>query len=258
MDCLEGMRQMEDNSVDLIVTSPPYNVGIEYDSWDDNMPWDQYFIWSEKWLKEFYRILKLDGRICLNHYISFGSSQWRETPLMNLNSISKAVGLKHHSLAVWMDEHRCKYSAWGSWLSASSPYINQPLEGILILYKDQWKKERPGQSTISQKDFIMGCSGIWKINPVHSGTTPANFPPRLAKLCIELFSYVGDVILDPFMGSGTTGVAAKQTHRNFIGFEISPTYHKECLKNISQSVFSFDDEVQEQNKITDFFGVSDA
>ena len=67
MDCIEGLKQLEDNSIDLIVTSPPYNLGIEYDSWDDKMSWTDYLKWCEKWLQECYRVLKDDGRICINH-----------------------------------------------------------------------------------------------------------------------------------------------------------------------------------------------
>lgn len=231
-DCIDGLKSIPDNTIDLIVTSPPYNVGIEYDSHNDNMPWDQYYNWCEQWLKELYRVLKPDGRFCLNHYISFGSSKWREVPLMRLNTICENTGFKHHSLALWWDEHRCKYSAWGSWKSASSPYINQPIEGILILYKDRWKRDNKGEDTISKDDFIMGCSGVWKINPVHNGDTPANYPERLPKLCIELLSFKGDIVLDPFAGSGTTGVAALKTERSFIGFEISPAYCEIANSNL--------------------------
>lgn len=223
-DCLEGMREMEENSVDLVVTSPPYNVGVPYDSYSDNLPWPEYYRWCSGWLEEIYRVLKPDGRLCLNHYLSLGTAKERTAPLMVLNGLAQEVGFSHHAVAVWYDSHRKKFSAWGSWLSASAPYINSPAEGVLILYKGQWKKRRPGRSTIGRDEFLEAVGGIWKIRPESKGLTKANFPVELPLRCIRLLSYEGDLVLDPFMGAGTTAVAAIRERRHFIGFEISSAY----------------------------------
>lgn len=225
MDCIDGMKQIDDNSIDLVVTSPPYNIGIDYDNYNDKKEWNNYYKWCEKWLKEIYRVLKKDGRFCLNHYLSIGDGNFRTAPLMELNNTSvHKIGFKHHSVAVWPDITLVKRTAWGSFCSASSPYINSPFEGILIMYKNQWKKKNKGESTIKKDMFISSCRGIWNINQEIKGLTKANFHMTLPAICVDLLSYKDDIVLDPFMGSGTTAIICKEKKRKYIGFEISKKY----------------------------------
>lgn len=227
MDCITGMQMLPDNSVDLIVTSPPYNIGIDYDVYDDDKSWDEYYSWCEKWLRECYRVLKKDGgRICLDHYLSLGTSKYRTSPISTLYAIMEKIGFKHHSIAVWTDITLAKRTAWGSYLKASAPYINSPFEGILINYKENWKKAEKGISTIEKDDFVKLTRGVWDIKTETRGLTKANFSVDLPTKAINLLSYDGDVILDPFIGSGTTAVAAKKLNRHYIGFEISENYCK--------------------------------
>jgi len=233
-DVLKGLKQLETGSVDLIVTSPPYNIGMEYDVYDDNKEWKDYYLWCSKWLKECFRVLKEDGRLCLNHYISLGTAKFRTAPLMELNTITLNIGFKHHSVVIWMDRTLAKRTAWGSWLSASAPYINSPFEGILILYKNQWKKLKKGENTIKKKDFIELTRGIWNIPTERKQLTKANFPIELPLKCIDLLSYEKDLIVDIFMGSGTTAMACKQLNRKYIGFEISERYCKIANERLSQ------------------------
>jgi site-specific DNA-methyltransferase (adenine-specific) len=236
MDCVKGLKKLPDNSIDLCVTSPPYNCGIEYDSYDDNQEWDKYYTWCREWLTEVYRVLKPDGRFCLNHYLSLGQSDNRHAPLMDLNYIcTHDIGYKHHGLACWYDITLTKRTAWGSWISASCPYINSPLEGILILYKERWHKDNKGVSDIGGKEFMQSCSGIWKLQPEMNGLTKANFPVSLPMRCIKLLSYKGDVVLDPFSGSATTAYAAKVTGRKYVGFELSENYWKIGNRRLEQN-----------------------
>ena len=236
-DCLEGMKEIPDDFVDLIVTSPPYNVGIDYDVYNDSLPWKDYYAWCETWLKECYRILKKDGRICINHYLSLGNGKEKSSPISTLYSIMEKIGYKHHTIAIWTDPTLSKRTAWGSYLSASSPYISNPFEGILIDYKKSWKKEEKGVSTIGKEDFIKLTGGIWNIKPETKGLTKANFSLDLPSKIIHLLSYEGDIILDPFMGSGTTAVAAKLANRHYIGFEISKDYFKIAEGRIQEILF---------------------
>ena len=148
--------------------------------------------------------------MCLNHYLSCGTAEIRFAPLMSLNSIAESLGFKHHGIAIWDDRTITKRTAWGSWMSASAPYLNSPYEGILVLYKDRWKKDVGGESTILSTEFMESCSGIWKIQPETKYQTIANFPVALPRRCINLFTYKGQSVLDPFMGAGSTAVAAKQ------------------------------------------------
>lgn len=236
IDCIEGLKQIEDNSIDLIVTSPPYNVGIEYDSWNDNMQWEDYLTWCEKWLTECYRVLKPDGRICLNHYFCLAHRKNGDTvsrfPLFDLKNIMDNIGYNTHKTVMWDDPTMKKFTAWGSWLSASAPFIQTPYEGILIAYKKQWDKATKGESTISRNDFMEGCSGVWHIGTTQAYTM-ACFPERLPQLCIDLLTYKGDIVLDPFSGSGTTCYVAKSLGRQFLGFEISEAYWRESISRLN-------------------------
>jgi len=234
-DCLTELKKLPDYSIDLIVTSPPYNCGIEYNSYNDNMKWEDYYLWCQIWIKQLFRVLRNDGRLCLIHYLSLGQSNNRHAPLMKLNCIAEEIGFKHYGLAIWWDITLAKRTAWGSWLSASAPYINSPFEGILILYKNHWKKVSGGKTDISKEEFMESCSGIWKIAPEHKRQHPAPFPIKLAERCIKLLSFEQDTILDPFMGSGTTGVACKNLNRNFIGIEISQKYCEMAKKRIDNT-----------------------
>ena len=229
VDCVQGMRmQIPDNSIDIVITSPPYNLGVKYDVHDDMSPWDEYYDWCRLWMNEVYRILKPDGRFCLNHYLSCGTAKHRSAPLMNLNAIAEFdIGFKHHGVALWSESSTCKRQAWGSWVSASAPYINSPHECIDIFYKDHWKKDKKGESTITSKEFMESTLGIWHMAPERkrkNGHCPAPFPVALPKRCINLLSYKGDIVLDPFSGNATTAIAAIQTGRRYIGFELSKTY----------------------------------
>ncbi|MHA1267963.1 MAG: DNA-methyltransferase [Candidatus Helarchaeota archaeon] len=223
-DCLKILPTLVDESVDLVVTSPPYNLKINYGVCKDDMSWEEYYDWCRKWLSELYRILKPDGRLCLNHYLSCGTADNRSAPLLGLYHICLELGFKHHGVAIWNDITLSKLTAWGSWLSASSPYINSPFEGILIMYKERWKKDRRGESTISKEEFIKAVSGVWNLGTDHLRLTPSTFPESLPRYCINLLSYLGDVVLDPFLGSGTTMKVAQDLGRSCIGIEINPEY----------------------------------
>ena len=259
MDCIEGLKQIDDNSVDLIVTSPPYNIGIEYDSYKDTLPWSDYLDWCKKWLTECFRVLKDDGRICINHYISFRSAEFDVTgerggyadrfPLFDIKVIMESIGYNVSKLVIWNDSTVNKLTAWGSWLSASAPYIQTPTEGILISYKKQWKKLYSGESTIDVDTFREAVSGVWNCGTT-IGYTKACFPEKLPKLCIELLTYKNDVVLDPFSGSGTTCYVAKMLNRRYIGFEISSRYYNESISRLLGNPYKVSDlKVKENNKV---------
>ena len=225
-DCLKEMKNMQSDYVDLIVTSPPYNCNIPYRSYNDNLPWGRYLSWCSDWLSQCYRILKDDGRIAINVLVQMGTENntVRVSPMKQFMNIMQKVGFHIMGTPLWLDNHRVKYTAWGSWKSASSPYIYNPTEVIILAYKNVRKKINQGQNTISKEDFIHGCSGIWNIRPDTNSLTKATFPVALPKLVIELLTYKNDLVLDPFNGSGSTGIACLLTQRNYIGIEIDQEY----------------------------------
>ena len=227
------------NSIDLIVTSPPYNLDIKYESYNDAMPYDKYLIFTENWLRRAYEWLKSDGRMCLNIPLDKNKGGHQSVGA-DITNIAKKVGFKYHSTIIWNEGNISKSSAWGSWLSASCPYVIAPVELIVLLYKDSWKKTNRKQSDITKEEFISWTCGLWTFKGESKRKVghPAPFPVELPKRCIKLFSYVGDKVLDPFMGSGSTIIAAKQNNRYGIGIDIEMDYcniainriEKECKK----------------------------
>jgi len=217
------------NSVDLIVTSPPYNVDINYGVFKDNIPYDKYLEFTEAWLRKALELVKPDGRMCLN--IPLDKSKGREgegfqSVYADVVAIAKKVGWKYFSTIVWNEGNISRRTAWGSFMSARAPYVIAPVEVIVVLYKQTWRKLRDGISDIMRQEFIEWTNGLWTFpgeNPKRVGH-PAPFPLELPKRCIKLFSYVGDLVLDPFLGSGTTCVAASLLRRRCIGVEINREY----------------------------------
>jgi site-specific DNA-methyltransferase (adenine-specific) len=217
------------NSIDLIVTSPPYNVDIEYEGYRDDIPYEKYLEFTEKWLRIAYELLKPDGRMCLN--IPLDKSKGRsgegfQSVYADVVTIAKKVGFKYFSTIVWNEGNISRRTAWGSFASASAPYVIAPVEVIVLLYKHSWKKLREGISDITPEEFKQWTLGLWTFsgeNPRKVGH-PAPFPVELPKRCIKLFSYVGDIVLDPFVGSGTTLIAARLLKRRAVGIDISKRY----------------------------------
>ncbi len=227
-----------ENSIDLVVTSPPYNVGIEYESHNDTLSYKEYLDWSGEWLKKVFLLLKEDGRLCLN--IPLDKNKGGMAPVYaDIVEVAKKVGLKYQSTIVWNEQNISRRTAWGSWLSASAPYVIAPVEMIVLLYKNQWKKKEKGISDITKEEFIQWTNGLWTFSGESKKRIghPAPFPLELPKRCIKLFSYVGDTVLDPFLGSGTTLIAAYKTGRKGIGTEISQEYFQLAVERIEKECF---------------------
>lgn len=235
--------------INLVVTSPPYNVGIEYDKHNDTMTYEQYMEWCKLWLTKMYQCMADDGRICINVPFSItpvhlnkkkGAEDINYPVAADYIKICQDIGFKYYRTVIWQKMGSNK-TCWGSWRSASSPFIIDPNEAILIFYKKQWKRKTKGTSTVSSKDFMSFVKNIWTMQPETRSKHPAAFPTELPSRCIQLLSYKEDTIMDCFLGSGSSGVASMKHGRNFVGIEMSEDYYKMAKERIEKA------EIESQN-----------
>jgi site-specific DNA-methyltransferase (adenine-specific) len=262
-DCIEVMKTLDEGSVDLIVTSPPYGVGIQYDVHDDDMTPEQYLEFTRKWMTEAYRLLKDDGRIALNipYEINRQAKGGRVFIVSEIWQVMKEIGYKFFGIVDLEEEspHRSRTTAWGSWMSPSAPYIYNPKECVVLAYKKhhikkvkgepEWVGE-PGERedkngvmkpktfyTEEQKrEFIDLVFGQWKYFADTRSMTKATFSMDIPTKAIKILTYKNDVVLDPFAGSGTSLVAAEVLDRQWIGIELSPDYSEVARKRVNTFV----------------------
>jgi len=217
---------VDEDSIDLIVTFPPYNVDIRYNSFDDKIPYNVYLEFTYKWMEKAYKLLKDDGRFCLNIPLDKNKGG-QQSVYADIITIAKKIGFKYHSTILWNEQNISRRTAWGSWLSATAPYVIAPVEMIAVLYKKRWKKISGSRSSdITKKEFIDWTNGVWTFMGESKKRVghPAPFPVELPKRCIKLFTFVEDTVLDPFLGSGPTLIACILTNRKGIGVEIDKNY----------------------------------
>ena len=260
-DCIEVMKEMSEGSIDLIVTSPPYGVGINYDTHDDDIEFEDYKVFSKNWLTESFRVLKDDGRIAVNipYEINRQKKGGRIFMVAEVWKIMQEIGFGFFGV-VDLEEnspHRSKTTAWGSWMSPSSPYIYNPKECIILAYKknhikkvkgtpewvgvetmieneDGTKKKKMVYTDDQKKDFMELVFGQWDYFADTKSLTKATFSMDIPTKAIKILTYKNDIVLDPFAGSGTSLVAAEVLDRNWIGIELSENY-AEVARNRVQS-----------------------
>ena len=223
------------SSIDLIVTSPPYNVDIHYHSHKDDLSYNEYLEFTDAWLEKCYDLMMDDGRLCLNIPLDKNKGG-QQAVCADITNITRKIGWNYHSTIIWNEGNISRRTAWGSWMSASAPYVIAPVEVILVLYKNSWKKHNLRKNNdITKQEFMDWTNGVWVFNGQSkkgAGGHPAAFPIELPRRCIKLFSFVGDTVLDPFLGSGSTLLAAYMNNRKGIGVDIDKTYCDIAIKRL--------------------------
>lgn len=232
-DCIEVMRGWPAESVDLIVTSPPYNLSKNYEIYDDDKEDSAYFSFLNEAWRTCYDVLKPDGRIAVNCADKNKGSIRQPTHVFVTTQLMEN-GFKYRDTVVWDKKNVHTRTAWGSWKSPSNPYLIAPFEFILIFSKNSFKKNGNG-TDLTNKEFIDWSLALWEFQPENKiKKHPAAFPVELPHRLIKFYSFIGDIVVDPFVGSGTTCVAAKMLRRRFIGIDLNPTYCEMARRRLGQ------------------------
>ncbi|MGH2568299.1 MAG: DNA-methyltransferase [Bacteroidota bacterium] len=219
----ESMDELPDGSVHLMVTSPPYNVSKEY---DENITLGEYRSLLRRVMGETHRVLVEGGRACMN-VANVGRKPYIPLHAYIAQDMIE-LGFSMRGEIIWNKGSSAGPStAWGSWKSASNPTLRDVHEYILVFSKGDFSRNGAARkSTIGRDDFLELTKSIWNFSAESARRVghPAPFPVELPRRIIQLYSFEGDVVLDPFVGSGTTCIAALQCGRHFIGYEKNPTY----------------------------------
>src|SRR3989338_589788 len=231
-DVLGVMKKLPSNSIHLAITSPPYNVGKDYDSHDDQMDYDKYLNWLNKVWMETSRVLVPGGRFCLN-IAPTGIKEFIPVHHDFTDQLRK-IGMLFRTEIIWYKQTMLKRTAWGSFKSPSNPHIVPSWEYVLIFSKGQNKLEGNSEDAdITKEEFMKFSDGMWYIPPeTQRNGHPAPFPEELIYRLIKFYSYKGNTILDMFGGTGTVAVVAKKTGRNFIHIDVSKEYCKVAAKRL--------------------------
>ena len=224
----ENMKDIPNNSLHLMITSPPYNVSKEY---DNDLSLNEYLSLLKNCFTETYRVLVDGGRACIN-IANIGRKPY--IPLSDyVSKIMIEIGFNMRGEIIWNKSAGAGIStAWGSFQSASNPILRDVHEYILIFSKGNYKRERDKvekelrKDNITKEEFIEWTKSVWTMNTESAKRIghPAPFPEELPNRLIKLFSFTNDIVIDPFIGSGTTAIAAIKNKRNFVGYEINKEY----------------------------------
>lgn len=227
----EAMAELPDNSVHLMVTSPPYNVGKDY---DENLSLEEYRELLRKVFKETYRVLVVGGRACIN-VANLGRKPYIPLHSFIIDDMLE-IGFFMRGEIIWNKASSAGTSmAWGSWLSATNPSLRDVHEYILVFSKgSNGRIANDKKSTITKEDFMELTKSVWTFPAQQARLVghPAPFPVELPLRLVKLYTFQGDIILDPFIGSGTTAIAALMENRHFVGYDVDKNYIKIAEKRV--------------------------
>jgi len=237
-DVLDGLAKIDDNSVSLVLTSPPYNVGIKYGNHEDKMPYVDYLDWLSNIWKDCYRVLRPGGRMVINIDSMVNHEETREAKSIehthrvyfrpiyaDLVNMNEKIGYNFRCDIAWF-KHQVvgRATAWGSYQSCSNPIVRRNHEYMLVWNKGPWQLKPTVEGTksdLTKEEFETYTMSHWFIQPETRklGGHDVPFPEKLAKRVIKLYSYPGDIVLDPFSGTGTTAKVSSMLGRHYIGID---------------------------------------
>lgn len=225
------MKTIPNESIDMIVTSPPYNVGVNYGNYNDNLGYEDYLNWINKVWDECFRLLKHGGRICIN-VGDTGRNPYYPVHCDFVSKMRKKWFMM--GIIIWNKQNCLSNTAWGSWMRPSAPSLRGLHEFIIVAGKgDKFFRKSGKANEWTKREFLDATLEIWNFSPeTKLADHPAPFPEELPKRCIKLYSYIDDIILDPFIGSGTTALVALKLQRRFIGIELNEEYAKLARKRV--------------------------
>jgi len=223
---VEAMAELNAN---LIVTSPPYSLGVDYGQagYADDQPYTSYLNWVQRWAATLFEVSAPGGRACINIPLDSNKGGKRAIYADYLR-IFQDVGWTYQTSIVWNEQNISRRTAWGSWMSPSAPFVTAPVEMIAVFFKGSFRRPATAgrRGDITRDEFLAWTLGTWTFpgaNPRRVGH-PAPFPEELPRRLIKLYSYPQDMVLDPFVGSGTTLIAASRLGRRSVGVEINPAF----------------------------------
>jgi len=247
----EQMKDLPDNSIHLMVTSPPYNVGKEYDK---DLTLDEYREFLKKVWSEVKRVLVPGGRACIN-IANLGRKPYIPLHAFIVEDMLDLAFLMRGEIIWNKASSGSPSTAWGSWLSAKNPILRDIHEYILVFSKGMFSRGNlKKKSTIPKEEFLEFTKSIWTFDaePATKVGHPAPFPVDLPYRLIQLYTFEGEVVLDPFIGSGQAAIAAIKTRRHYVGYDINEEYVKLAEKRIKEFSLSFN-----APKLSDFGGKKD-
>lgn len=223
-DARKALGLVEDESVHLVLTSPPYNVGIEYDEHEDTLPWDEWSALLEDVFSEAWRTLAPGGRMAVNVL----HTAYRDPAIPIGNQVEAMLcrlpGAYYRGVVVWYKRNATSSTGWGSYDSPSNPVLRGTFEPVYVVSKGEARRDRSGKGDLPKKDFVKSSLDVWEVTNVANPLHPAPFPVELVRRMVQFYTWPGDHVLDPFAGSGTTALAAEHLGRRWTMIDVSQKY----------------------------------
>jgi modification methylase len=237
MPCEEGIGLIKEAGikVDCLITSPPYNADIPYADYKDNKPYSEYINWLKEIFKSCQDIMTVGGTLAIN----VGDGNNGATPIHSdiIQFMTRELDYVMRSTIIWNKNTTTSRTSWGSFKSPSCPSFPTPFEYIVLFrYKDRYHRGKKEDITVTREEFVENSLAIWNIGTEKASKLkhPAPFPLKLPQRIIQQMTYRNDLVLDIFSGTGTTAIAAQMLDRRFIGFELSPEYHKIAIDRLGR------------------------